>query len=175
MAENGIGAVGTLIRQYRIIAELTQKQLAERCGINESTIRNYELGNRYPDSETLAKIAAELGVSYYTLADPNPYDVTGALHVLFDLERYYGLCPEMKNGKTIFSFGEKPEWAVPTDPKDTEMLKIMTEKWIQVRDELKSGAITDDDYFMWESRYPENAVTQKPINDSRKRKKPKDK
>lgn len=48
------------------------------------------------------------------------------------------------------------------------MLKIMTEKWIQVRDELKSGAITDDDYFMWESRYPENAVTQKPINGKRK-------
>ena len=116
-----MSTTGTLIRQYRIIAELTQKQLAEKCDISESAIRNYELGNRYPDKDTLMKIADGLGVNYYTLADPNPYDPAGALHVLFDLERYYGLCPEMKNGKVILSFGEKPEWAVPTDPKNTDM------------------------------------------------------
>lgn len=156
MEEYGIGTVGSLIRQYRIIAKLTQKQLAESCEISESAIRNYELGNRYPDKETLTKIAGGLGINYYTLADPNPYDAAGALHVLFDLERYYGLCPEMKNGKVILSFGEKPEWAVPTESKNTDMLRIMMEKWIQVREELKEGTITDNDYFMWESRYPEN-------------------
>ena len=62
----------------------------------------------------------------------------------------------MKNGKVILSFGEKPEWAVPTESKNTDMLRIMMEKWIQVREELKEGTITDNDYFMWESRYPEN-------------------
>ena len=143
---------------------------------------NFIIGNIYVNGTPSVKMVqyhrdggSVFPCRWITLSGIYTYDVTGALHVLFDLERYYGLCPEMKNGKIIFSFGEKPEWAVPTDPKDTEMLKIMTEKWIQVRDELKSGAITDDDYFVWESRYPENAVTQKPINDSRKRKKPKDK
>ena len=171
MSENLTSTTGTLIRQYRIIAELTQKQLAEKCDISESAIRNYELGNRYPDKDTLMKIADGLGVNYYTLADPNFYDPAGALHVLFDLERYYGLCPEMKNGKVILSFGERPEWAVPTEPKNTDMLRIMMEKWIQVRDELKEGTITDNDYFMWESWYPENAISDSSNNGKRKSKK----
>lgn len=155
MAENNTSAVGTLIRQYRTIAGYTQKQLAEKCEVNESTIRNYELGNRYPDEAILTKIAGALNISYHALADPNPYDVNGAIHVLFDLERYYGICPQMKNGKIVFTFGEKPEWAVPNDPKNTEILKVMTERWVQVREELKNGDITDNDYFMWESQYPE--------------------
>ena len=154
MAENNTSAVGTLIRQYRTIAGYTQKQLAEKCEVNESTIRNYELGNRYPDEVILTKIAGVLKISYHSLAAPNPYDVNGAIHVLFDLERYYGLCPQMKNGKILFTFGEKPEWAVPNDPKNTEILKIMTERWILVREELQNGDITDNDYFMWESQYP---------------------
>ena len=154
MAENNTSAVSTRIRQYRTIAGYTQKQLAEKCEVNESTIRNYELGNRYPDEVILTKIAGVLNISYHSLAAPNPYDVNGAIHVLFDLERYYGLCPQMKNGKILFTFGEKPEWAVPNDPKNTEILKIMTERWILVREELQNGDITDNDYFMWESQYP---------------------
>ena len=42
--------LGQKIRFYRQIAGMTQKELGAACGVNESTIRNYELGNRYPDS-----------------------------------------------------------------------------------------------------------------------------
>ena len=45
--------VGYLIRNFRITSDLTQKELADKCGLNESTIRNYELENRYPDEATL--------------------------------------------------------------------------------------------------------------------------
>ena len=38
-------SVGERIRYYRKRAQLTQKQLAEACGITEPAIRNYELGN----------------------------------------------------------------------------------------------------------------------------------
>ena len=50
MGEKFTSRVGTLIRNFRIAADMTQKELAEKCGLNESTIRNYELGNRYPRS-----------------------------------------------------------------------------------------------------------------------------
>ena len=40
--------LGQKIRFYRQIAGMTQKELGAACGVNESTIRNYELGNRYP-------------------------------------------------------------------------------------------------------------------------------
>ena len=52
-----IHSIGSKIRLYRKYRGLTQKELGDACGLNESTIRNYELGNRYPDKQTLTQIA----------------------------------------------------------------------------------------------------------------------
>lgn len=61
MGEKFISRVGYLIRNFRISSDMTQKELADKCKLNESTIRNYELGNRYPDEATLLNIADNLG------------------------------------------------------------------------------------------------------------------
>ena len=53
---------GELIRKYRIEKGLTQKQLGEKCGINEANIRKYELGTQKPKIETLERIAAGLDI-----------------------------------------------------------------------------------------------------------------
>lgn len=50
------------IKEIRKSKKLTQKQLGEKCGIAESTIRQYELGLRNPKFETLCKIAKALEV-----------------------------------------------------------------------------------------------------------------
>ena len=63
MGEKFTSRVGYLIRNFRIASDMTQKELADKCGLNESTIRNYELGNRYPDEATLLNIANNLRVS----------------------------------------------------------------------------------------------------------------
>ena len=57
-------SVGERIRYYRKRAQMTQKQLAEACGITEPAIRNYELGNRIPGYDTLDDIAAALQINY---------------------------------------------------------------------------------------------------------------
>ncbi|WP_288745491.1 helix-turn-helix domain-containing protein [uncultured Enterococcus sp.] len=57
------------IRQLRVKQGFTQKELGERSGIGESTIRKYELGQRNPKLETLNKIASALGVSASSLLD----------------------------------------------------------------------------------------------------------
>lgn len=36
---------GELIRKYRKMQGLTQSELAEKCGLTGSAIRNYDLGN----------------------------------------------------------------------------------------------------------------------------------
>ena len=82
MGEKFTSRVGFLIRNFRIAAEMTQKELADKCGLNESTIRNYELGNRYPDEATLLNIANNLGVSFYALSDPDVANIFSALHAL---------------------------------------------------------------------------------------------
>ena len=99
MGEKFTSRVGTLIRNFRIAADMTQKELAEKCGLNESTIRNYELGNRYPDEATLLNIANHLGVSFFALSDPDVANIFSALHVLFNIEWAYGLRLPLKTVK----------------------------------------------------------------------------
>ena len=61
--------IGDNIRQARLAAGLTQKQLGEKAGIAEPTIRRYELGKLNPKLSTLQKIATALGVSVYSIGD----------------------------------------------------------------------------------------------------------
>lgn len=52
--------IGEKIRAVRKERGLTQKELGERAGIAEPTIRRYELGKLNPKLETVKKIAAAL-------------------------------------------------------------------------------------------------------------------
>mgnify|MGYP004555363227 CR=1 FL=1 len=60
---------GELIRKCRKEAGLTQKELGERAGIAEPTIRKYESNRLNPKIETLKKIADALNVSVSDLSD----------------------------------------------------------------------------------------------------------
>ena len=54
--------VGERIKKIRLEKGLTQKQLAEKCGLFDSTIRKYESGRQNPKIGTVEKIANALGV-----------------------------------------------------------------------------------------------------------------
>lgn len=62
---------GELIRQARISAGLTQKELGELAGIAEPTIGRYELGKLNPKPSTLKKIAHALDISWVSLLPEN--------------------------------------------------------------------------------------------------------
>ena len=47
----------------RVNAELTQKQLADACGVSESTVINWEAGKTFPSVGMLGKLEAALGIS----------------------------------------------------------------------------------------------------------------
>ena len=83
--------VGEKIRKFRINQGYTQKELAIMSGLSESAIRNYELGNRFPSSEQLEKIANSLKISPYAMSDPNFDTYVSVMHALFALEDQYGL------------------------------------------------------------------------------------
>lgn len=158
MGEKFTSRVGVLIRNFRIVADMTQKELAEKCGLNESTIRNYELGNRYPDEATLLNIANYLGVSFFALSDPNVANIFSALHVLFDIEWAYGLRPTMKNGEVVLKFEERLPNAGPRPQEDLDAFKKMVEYWARLRDKLEDGEITESEYWFKEIKFPKNPV-----------------
>lgn len=60
---------GDQIRKYRKEKGFTQKELGERCGMDEANIRKYELGNANPKLETLHRIANALNISYLKLVE----------------------------------------------------------------------------------------------------------
>lgn len=54
---------GKKIKEFRLKRNLTQKELADKCGMYESQIRKYELGTANPKLETLKKIADALEIN----------------------------------------------------------------------------------------------------------------
>ena len=158
MGENFTSRVGYLIKNFRIASDMTQKELADKCGLNESTIRNYELGNRYPDAATLLNIANNLNVSFYALSDPDVANIFSALHVLFDIEWAYGLRPTMKDGELIFKFEKRLSSTGPRPQEDLDNFQKMVEYWARLRDRLEDGEITESEYYLKEIKFPMNPV-----------------
>ena len=54
--------IGERIKKIRLEKGMTQKEVAEKCGLFDSTIRKYESGRQNPKIETVEKIANALGV-----------------------------------------------------------------------------------------------------------------
>lgn len=59
--------IGELLKKARLDAGMTQKELAEKCGMADSAIRKYESGKVIPKINTVKKIAAALNVPWYEL------------------------------------------------------------------------------------------------------------
>ena len=154
MSEKITSKVGNLIRDFRISAGMTQKKLASLCGLNESTIRNYELGNRYPDNQTLVKIASTLNVSFYSLADINIDNPFSALHALFEIEKKYGLRPTIKKGTLELCFDKNLEDNTIYPNEEIDAFRIMLENWAKLRDKLDDEIITKQDYYTKQAKFP---------------------
>ena len=55
--------IGSRIRKYREECNMTQKQLAERIGVSNSRVSNWEQGLNRPDADILAAVCVALDVS----------------------------------------------------------------------------------------------------------------
>ena len=52
------------LRALRVNANYTQKVAAEKLGISQKTLFNWEQGNTYPNQQQIEKICDVYGVSY---------------------------------------------------------------------------------------------------------------
>lgn len=136
--------VGELIRKYRRMRGMTQAGLAEACGLTDSAIRNYELGNRTPGEEQVAGIAAALDVSPEALREVPLESARQALELLFRLDEEYGLKPAKVAGETVLRL----DAANPGSQK----LAIALDAWLSMVDSEKSGEITPEELSAWRLR-----------------------
>lgn len=77
--------LGKKIKLYRKYKSLTQKQLADKIGVSEITIRRYESNQKEPKHNTLIKIAEALDISIKELIDYEDIKTNN----LAKLQRYY--------------------------------------------------------------------------------------
>lgn len=62
--------IGELLKKARLDAGMTQKELAEKCGMADSAIRKYESGKVIPKIETRKRIATALNITTSDLMSP---------------------------------------------------------------------------------------------------------
>ena len=136
---------GELIKKRRKAAGMTQVQLAEKCGITDSAIRNYELGNRMPSETQLQAIADALGVSPESLREVPLESSRQALELLFRLNEEFGLAPEQTDGGIVLKL----------DPSNKNAPKLVTalKAWIGMIDSESKGEITSEELEEWRSKF----------------------
>ena len=66
------------LRNYRLLAHMTQGELAEAAGITRASVNNYELGRSEPPFEVLCKFAEVLGVELSNLV--TEHEIVGENH-----------------------------------------------------------------------------------------------
>ena len=155
--------LGAKIRSFRTLRHLTQKQLADECGLSESAIRNYELGNRYPDEDTLMTIADALEVDRATLRDPDPNNPSSVEHFLFALDQLYGFVPKLIDGELHFVFDKTNESTTNQQIIKKNDLAEILYNWCGVRDLMSEGKITPDEYYAWQIAHSDSLSSDEPI------------
>ena len=133
---------GELIRKYRKIAGLTQKELGEACEMSEPAIRNYELGNRTPSDAHVILIAKALGIAPQALAPHEMKDARDALGLLFELEDQFGFLPQ-----------EDGSMAIDPKAKASKKLVAAIKAWSSVLDEVASGELSEEEYDLWKAKF----------------------
>lgn len=63
--------IGTILRNMRLNAGLSQKQLAKMLNLADTTISSYERENSQPDFETIVKIANICGYEFRIINQNN--------------------------------------------------------------------------------------------------------
>ena len=123
---------GELIKKYRKMRKMTQKQLAAACGQTDSAIRNYELCNRTPgEPETLREVPLESSRQ--------------ALELLFRLNEELGLVPMEVDGTMVLGL----DAAAEKSPKLAAAIKA----WKDVLDSEKAGEINPAELDAWKAGF----------------------
>lgn len=130
------------LRQLRSLRGLTQREVAQVAGIDESTVRNYELARRMPKPEHVRSLAAALEVMPEALI---PFDPAADHNELFlmtvELADIYG-----------FEFGYNDDFAYIAPTRDFFIQGIG--RWAKAYEAMcKNEGAFRGDYELWKDEF----------------------
>lgn len=130
------------LQRLRARTGKTQKTIADAAGIDESTLRNYELARRLPRIEHLPGLANALGVIPEALVTYDIDSLVGdTMHALMQIATTYGLEPAISEEHVFLS---------PVN----EFMSHALGKWFQAYEQLcKNEDMFREDYELWKDNY----------------------
>ena len=135
--------VGKRIRSIRLFRNMTQTELGDKLGYNNSpTIRiaQYEAGMRSPQKEPMKNFADALDVSFDAIDVPTIEDSTKLMHTLFAMEDFFDLRINEIDHKACLTF-------------DSEELEELLSEWLIKYKAYKNGDISEYEYKEWEYKF----------------------
>ena len=137
-------SLGKRIRHFRMLREMTQKELGVAVGLEADSAANritqYELDYRSPKDSLLNKMAEALNISPAALTVSYHTDPIDIMHVLFLAEEECGLNVEVTDEKVSFHFSQ-----ISIPP----IFKNYLACWLKKENEYQQGKLTRDEYEQW--------------------------
>lgn len=163
-----IMTLGEKIKKYRLMKNLTQKDLGIKVGFSAATadsrIRKYEKDIMAPKNDIRQKIADALDIDLSALSDINIESYEDIMQILFLFEENLGMEIERKDGKTHLIFDD--------NNKDIEKFISYLYIWHSQKKNLisTSDTISTEEmykYKIWKSRFPKdiNAYWNKQLDE----------
>lgn len=134
---------GERIRYFRKKRNMTQKELAAAIGLGDSAIRNYELGNRFPNEAVILKIAEVLTVDPYLLYPIDITDMNSFMHILMDAEQVYGIRPMIIKDMPVLAID--PSRYVAGNAR-AYCLHVAVMHWIEEYNKYRDGEYSREEY-----------------------------
>ena len=164
--------LGERIKRIRTFRGLTQRELGLKLGYEERNadvrIAQYESGYRVPKNNTLMEMAKILNVNYIHFIGVTPgcaedimltflwldEDDRSTIH-LFQLVRNPGKC-NASDDKSV-RYNDSDEWPAQAPVGmwiDYGLVNEFLREWCLRKEQLKSGEISEDEYFEWKINWP---------------------
>jgi transcriptional regulator with XRE-family HTH domain len=140
------------LRSVREDRGLTQRELADRVGLTESAIRNYELMQASPKRQHLDAIAAALDIRPEALVVYDLADHEVALNVLFQIADTYGLEPVTSAipGRLLPS---GKDTTLPCVKPSSRYMEEMMVEWAYQYDGCLQGHLSIESYRAWQDAF----------------------
>lgn len=164
---------GEKIKRIRRHRQMTQKELGEKIGLGAggaNRIAQYEMGYRIPKKPLLEKMADAMNVSAMALSEGGNGAAVDVLEQLFWLdEEVPGIIHLVLTQRETTQYNENLDFSLRYDDNDKWPPRCPTAMWFDdtilddfLRDwavtqkKLQLGEITQNEYFEWKIRWPEN-------------------
>ena len=148
-------SLGKLIKKFRELRRITQKELGDRIHLDDVRIMQYELDIRTPKDNVLENISAALHINKDYLKEPNyPYMEHDLMWFLFRLDDSI----EVKIRPVILN-DEDPEYTTTGIYFGSEaILRIsnMLEQCQEMKEKYENNEITKEALQDWKANYPDS-------------------